>query len=334
MNILIFRTDRIGDFMISSILIKSIKRSYPNSMIQLVCSNKNYDYIKKYSLINNVYLHRKSSLTETFKLIKLLNKINFDYTFVIDGKKRSIFLSLFINSSYKIYTITKKIFMFLNFKNNNLVIFDNESEFNKIQILKKNLKLINCCIEDNDFNIFSNEIMASEFDLNKLKISEDNYVIFHLDEKWIYKEYIQSYTNIEPNINQFEKFIHILLEKTKKNLIITSGIKSNLLFNKLKSGYVKFNQNIYFMNYNKLKVILCENLNIFDLIFLISKSSLLITCHGAPSHIASSFNIKSIDIIDTSEYLLFNKYTSHLRNYNQISRKPFAKLCDEIISLS
>ena len=88
------------------------------------------------------------------------------------------------------------------------------------------------------------------------------------------------------------------------------------------------------MNYNNLKVILCENLNIFDLIFLISKSSLLITCHGAPSHIASSFNIKSIDMIDTSEYLLFNKYTAHLRNYNQISRKPFAKLCDEIISLS
>ena len=46
MRYLIFRTDRIGDFLLTCILIKNIKFNDPNSFITIVCSNKNYDYIK------------------------------------------------------------------------------------------------------------------------------------------------------------------------------------------------------------------------------------------------------------------------------------------------
>ena len=39
-NYLIFRTDRIGDFLISSILIKSIKLNDKKAHISVVCSSK------------------------------------------------------------------------------------------------------------------------------------------------------------------------------------------------------------------------------------------------------------------------------------------------------
>ena len=47
MNYLIFRTDRIGDFLITSSLIKAIKRNDAKSKIYIVASNKNKEFIKK-----------------------------------------------------------------------------------------------------------------------------------------------------------------------------------------------------------------------------------------------------------------------------------------------
>ena len=56
---LIFRTDRIGDFLLSLILIKSIKRNDIKSHITVVASNKNYDYIKSFKIIDEVILFKK-----------------------------------------------------------------------------------------------------------------------------------------------------------------------------------------------------------------------------------------------------------------------------------
>ena len=47
MNYLIFRTDRIGDFLITSSLIKAIKRKDAKSKIYIVASNKNNEFIEK-----------------------------------------------------------------------------------------------------------------------------------------------------------------------------------------------------------------------------------------------------------------------------------------------
>ena len=51
---LIFRTDKIGDFLLSTILINSIKRNDPDSHITIVSSKKNYDYIKSFNFVNEV----------------------------------------------------------------------------------------------------------------------------------------------------------------------------------------------------------------------------------------------------------------------------------------
>ena len=54
-NYLIFRTDRIGDFLVSAILIKSIKLNDPDSNITVVASKKNYEYIKSFEYVNQVF---------------------------------------------------------------------------------------------------------------------------------------------------------------------------------------------------------------------------------------------------------------------------------------
>ena len=47
MNYLIFRTDRIGDFLITSSLIKAIKRNDTKAKIFIVASNKNEEFIEE-----------------------------------------------------------------------------------------------------------------------------------------------------------------------------------------------------------------------------------------------------------------------------------------------
>ena len=90
---------------------------------------------------------------------------------------------------------------------------------------------------------------------------------------------------------------------------------------------------IIFINikYLVVKFFFLDNLNFFELEKLILSSNLLIACHGAATHAAASLNIKIIDIIDNSEKVFFNKWTSHFDNYIPIERNPFKILTNEII---
>ena len=74
-----------------------------------------------------------------------------------------------------------------------------------------------------------------------------------------------------------------------------------------------------------------EDQELLEIENIVSHSILLISCHGWITHIASAKNIRQIDIIDNS--YPYNKWTSHLRNYNSLSRNTFKSLSEEIIKL-
>ena len=67
---LIFRTDRIGDFLLTIILINSIKRNDPNSYITIISSKKNYHFIKSFKVIKEVLI-LKNNLFDKIKLIQV-----------------------------------------------------------------------------------------------------------------------------------------------------------------------------------------------------------------------------------------------------------------------
>ena len=111
-NYLFFRTDRIGDFLISAILIKSIKRNDLKSNIIVVSSKKNYDYIKSIDFVDEVFLYPDNFLKKIY-LFKDLYKRKYALIAALDGKKRSIYFSIFFNSKIKVLKITKSIFQTL-----------------------------------------------------------------------------------------------------------------------------------------------------------------------------------------------------------------------------
>lgn len=64
---------------------------------------------------------------------------------------------------------------------------------------------------------------------------------------------------------------------------------------------------------------------------MVKNSSIVITCHGAVTHLASSLNKKIIDIFDKSKKDFYYKWNKHMKNYNYIFRKNFNELTLEIL---
>ena len=87
-----FRTDRIGDFLMSSILFKSIKNSDNTSVIIVVDSKKNFEYIKKAEFVDEVILFPESFTKKFLFYLKFFFK-KFYLVGILDGKKRSIYFS-------------------------------------------------------------------------------------------------------------------------------------------------------------------------------------------------------------------------------------------------
>jgi hypothetical protein len=63
-----------------------------------------------------------------------------------------------------------------------------------------------------------------------------------------------------------------------------------------------------------------------DIESLMTKTKLLIICHGSLTHVANSFNIKIIDIIEESKKKFYFTYTYYINNYNFLFRSAFHKL--------
>ena len=292
---LIFRTDRIGDFLLSAILIKAIKRNDPKSYISVVASKKNLNYVKSFKIIDEVVLFKKDILHK-LKLINLLNKNKYKAIIIHDSKKRSHFISFFLKTNLKIS---------LN-SNSNISYFDD---------IQNILNRLNFTFDKSDLDTLSNRTY------NRLNGLEKNYVLFHFDEKWIYNEYISNYFNIEPTRNELASFLNSIVNKTNKNLVVTTGLNSPIILDKIFSN--KFNPRITFF----------KNLDFFEIENIIVNSNLLISCHGAVSHVASAKNIKQIDIIDESKSNFYKKWTDHFRNYKSINRKNFNDLNNEIVAL-
>ena len=288
---LIFRTDRIGDFLISLILIKSIKMVDSKSFITVVASEKNYQYIKSFNFIDELII-LKGGFFNKLKLFFLLRKQSFDTLIAHDGKTRSKLITSFLSSKNKYISNINKF----------------SSYIDEIKHILKNLKIS-----------FSDEFLdiLNGRNYSKVDTPKKPYVLVHFDEKWIFDKYINTYSNIEPSLIELETFLASLSKKINKKIVVTTGVNTPLILKK------------FFENNSNENINLLENLSFFNLETIIVNASLLISCHGAVSHLAAAKSIEQIDIIDKNYN--YSKWSKHFRNYKSIERKNFDSLYKEIL---
>ena len=324
-NILIFRTDRIGDLIFSCPTIITIKDYFKDSVITIITSNKNYAYAKNLNLFDFIYKFPKNNILNKINLILELRKKSFDYIFILDGKERSIISSILIKSNTKISLIRKNKFYY-RFMNIKFFLDDGNDSINLL--FQKALTYCKINKTISNYNFLQNKT-DNKFSYN-IKIK--NYIHIHLDEKWFNELYIKKYTDIKLTYDNFIIFLNNLSKE--KNILITSGIKDFLLLETLKNKFLnKQSEKIFFKKSNNNLIYYIHKPTFDDLESLLKNSFFLISCHGAITHAANSFNVKIIDIIEKNKNSFYERFTSYLKNYYPIYRSDFETLQKNILNI-
>ena len=319
-NILVFRTDRIGDLLVNYPSIITIKKYFKNSEVTLVASKKNMDYAKSLNIFESVYNFPEGNLIKKMRFIKMLRKKFFDYIFVFDGKDRSAISLIFLKSSCKVALMKSKKFNII-FNLTKIKHINNDEKTSIPQLYQEMLDKSNIKVKISDYNF----LLTKENNNFSSNINIKNYILLHLDEKWISGMYINKYKDIDPGYYEFIEFINNI--SLRENLVITTGIINFKLIDDLKEKYfIKVNNKIYEKNNGEKKIYLVFKPTFQDLESLLSTAKILISCHGAITHAAGSLDIKILDIIDENSKNWYQRYTSHIKNYNFIFRNKFSEI--------
>ena len=325
---LIFRSDRVGDFLLTLILIKSLKRSFKNCRIIIVASEKNYELIKSNKYVDKVVLFPKKKISEIRGFINLINKEKITDIITADRKNRSIFLSFFIKSEIKIFVCVKFAhFLLLNiFRKTN--VFDNEKKVTKIQTIQNILNYYNILLIEQDKNIYN----KNDFDkFNESLPLDESFLVLHFDEKWFVNKYIKKYKQINVNKENLNSFIESLVKKTMMNIVITTGNTNLDLLEEFKKEFKFIAGNLFEKSINNKKVFLIDRQNYLQVCSIVCKCKIFVGCHGSLTHLAGCFNAKIVDIIEENKADFYQKYTDHLKNYNKVFRDQMSSISKKII---
>ena len=316
---LIFRTDRIGDFIFSRMVIDTIKKNDPNYKIDIVASPYNSKYIKNFKDVRNIYILNKLNFFLLIKTLFLVNNNNYDKLLILDGKRRSIFFSLFTNAKEKFVILKSFRSKFiLSFFTKYFVNSETNTQYQNFTTLLSYM----------DFKIPKKIDYYSSYDFNNYynNAIKGKYNLIHLDEKWFEGYYYSDFRYMNLNHLNFSLLIKTILKKNNLNTIITLGqFKIDKLHLIKKIHFNKINENLYISKEYGKKLIILDNTSFRDLENIVKRSNYVICCEGAISHVSNAFDIKTIALVQNLAFARF--WTSHMKNIKLIPRTNVKNIC-------
>lgn len=325
---LIFRTDRLGDFLISCPFIISYKKKFPDNQIEIVSSEYNSSYIANFNFIKKIIPLKTETkffpkLIILIKIILYLRKIKYNNVIVLDGKKRSFFISLFLKGNKSILLQNKKLWVLSQIFNYKSVI--NYEIQNQLKNFSYLASLLNFNIDQKKIDIYKNYLLKKKYYFEK------KYIIIHLDEKWFSEYYYRDFTNINPNSKQIDIFIKKILEISKNNynIVFTNGANK---IHKLDNFYSTFKSNdtiLFNKTINDNLITYLPDLTFRDLEGLIKDSSFLICCEGGISHVSHNFNIPTIAFFEKNRLQHIKFWTGHMEKLKLFPRKKMDELIND-----
>ena len=307
-KILIYRTDRFGDFLISAPFIKSLKKKYPTHQIEIICSAYNQTLIENFYFINKTIVMHDGIINRLKLILKFLFK-KYEIIIVLDGKRRSLFHAIWLRG--KIYAVLKNNFLsfFCNFFSINYIInSESNPQLSNFQYLSN---LLNFYIDD--FKIFEKyKVKIKNISLPK------KFILFHLDEKWFSNLYHADYTDINPDTTSVIRILNFILKKNIK-IVITTGAKKLKIINNLK----KIINKKKFLTKN---ILILEKTSFNEICFVVSKCKSLICCEGGISHLSFFFNKHTIAFYEKSRFQTYYHWTAHMKKIILYPRMKLKKI--------
>jgi len=317
-NILIFKTDKLGDLVNISPVISNLKKNFPDCNISIICSNYNHKLAKYYFKDSNIMLYGNSLIYFFFANFKTLFNTRYDLVLQLDGKNHSYLLSIFIRSKFKAclrFIKNKSIFnfdflvyrpgffikYFFNISENSIENY-NILENKNYHYLSLYLKLLNQL----NIKIFDKNHYLPYVSNKSRSVFTEPYFLFHIDQKW----------------ELFEKKIHdnlkkkILLLSKDNNIVISSNVGGNKLFDRFTSD---------FFNNSNIKTFSDANLDV--ILSLIYDSHTCVSSHsGLVVHIAAAFKKKIVDIVPESVFNQHDRWIPYNISYTRYNINDFSNL--------
>ena len=325
---LIFRTDRIGDFIFSRMFTESIKKDNPNHKIDFVCSSYNSNYVKNFKDINKIYILDKYNIRLMIKNLFEINKEKYDYLIILDGKRRSVFFSILLKAKNKIAVLK-------DFRPRLTLAMFFDRYFINSEI-KSQFENFSSVINYLDLDIPERIDYFNKYKLKKIKykILPKKFTLLHLDEKWFEGHYYSDFKYMNLNEKNFDLLISTIKKKFKKNIVITSGKMNVSQFNDIiKKFFVNKDKSIFISRKYKQKLIYIDKTNFRDLESIVNKSSEIICCEGAISHVSNVFNRLTIALVNYQGANTGIFWTKHMSNIKLVFRENIKKICSDIKKL-
>ena len=105
----------------------------------------------------------------------------------------------------------------------------------------------------------------------------------------------------------------------------------DLLKNLKNNFFKKETEKIYCNKISDIIVYFIYKPSFEDLESLLREAKILISCHGALSHAANSFNIEILDIIEESKKEWYSRFTLYLKKYKPIFRNKFSEIEKDLL---
>lgn len=331
MKYLIIRNDGIGDLIVSTPLIENIRSNDKKSKIYLISSSRNHKYAKILlddGFIDYLLVFSGNKVKSYLSLIKKLSGVHFDHVLILKASISNLLFAHFLKSR-SIFSVVS-----INQYKNKIKRYSPPLILNKI--LLNGYEYIDC---RNNYEVSTNVHMSSHFTnlitnlyegidvdhnrdyysspylelegkkyhenlIDHYKINVNKVIMFHFDEKW------------DDYNDQPEKLIHFinkLQTKTNTTIFISNGMFKNkfegYLFKSFEFKKKEDTTNFFQSDKNK-KIFFFDKLEINQLFYHAELSDLIITPHGALTHIASIYKVNIIDLISFKKKFFFNKWKS------------------------
>jgi len=268
-NILIVRTDRIGDVVLSLPLARIIKQHYPNAKVTFLVRAYTKALVENNHFIDEVIiLKEESSKILITKNVEQLKQKNFDTAIVVYPTFKIaliIFLSGIkyrVGSGYRLYS-----FLF------NRKVYEHRKDAVKHE-LEYNLSLLS---QLGINHIGGTNNVSFDLDVNKSSLNKVESLLSSLginnEEKFVIVHPGSGGSAVDLPLEKFVELVKMLTDK-KIKVVLTGSENEKEICNKLVLNELTFN--------------LAGRLNLEELIALISKSSLLVANSTGPIHIAAA----------------------------------------------
>lgn len=275
-HILLSRTDKIGDVILTLPMISEVKRLNPNSKISLLISKRLGNFLNDYKGIDNIFYYE--DVAEN--LVDFFKSNSFD-TIINVFPRKDIAVAAFragiktrVGTAYRFYSVlfNERI------KEHRKYAVKHESEYN--------LNLLSYLNKEISYEkIFHLSYSETEFSNLKSKLN----MLFDIDSKYVIIHPGSKGSAIDLPVNKLIEFAEFILSKYPECNLVVTGIEQERNITSL------FNHKFE----NKI-IDLTGMIELRELMVLIDKCELFVSNSTGPIHIAGALNKKIIGFYPNS----------------------------------